>query len=264
MRTSLHCLLVLSLSGVVAVVVGCARNPVAVNPEGDAVAKAPPPPRFRAGGENKSTPAKEKSVGGTSKTTGSDEPGFSFPDDQGGKLLAELLRPAERLPLLSAEVASGPRPLPAPATVGRPNPALPITQAGLPRPRLDPRAQPVRPRELPEDAPLTAYRDTPLVPQRQDLLAGATVRLESVDIDQPVALPTLAQPVADRASLDDATNDASIATALAAKPPVRSTPTPFQRLSLPDPFELAQVIRLAKPPAEDPAPASSTTRPARP
>jgi hypothetical protein len=67
--------------------------------------------------------------------------------------------------------------------------------------------------------------------------AGKRTRLPSVDVNQPLPLPLLAQPVPDRAPLDDATGEASHTAALAAAPPRRGTPAPFLRLGLPDPFE---------------------------
>ena len=87
------------------------------------------------------------------------------------------------------------------------------------------------------------------------------MRVETVDVNQPVPLPILAQPLADRVPVDDPTTTASMVAALAAIPPPRSQPTPFVRLSLPDPFELAVTIRLRAPPQEDPDPFTSSTRP---
>jgi hypothetical protein len=45
------------------------------------------------------------------------------------------------------------------------------------------------------------------------------------------------QPVSDRASLDDPTDDASSAAALSASIPARTTKAPFLKLTLPDPYD---------------------------
>jgi hypothetical protein len=73
-------------------------------------------------------------------------------------------------------------------------------------------------------------------------------------VNQPVPLPILARPATDRAPLTDPTPEVSLAAVLAAAVPVRTTPAPFVRLTLPDPFEHAQTVRLRTPPEEDPHP----------
>jgi hypothetical protein len=46
--------------------------------------------------------------------------------------------------------------------------------------------------------------------------------------------------------------------------PPRTAPAPFQRVSLPDPFEHRQAVRLRKPPKEDEVPAGQgSSRPAK-
>lgn len=67
--------------------------------------------------------------------------------------------------------------------------------------------------------------------------AEQRVRVPSVDVNQPIPLPILAKPSADRAPLDDATTEASNAAVLSARTPERTKPMPFLKLTLPDPFE---------------------------
>jgi hypothetical protein len=126
---------------------------------------------------------------------------------------------------------------------------------------LDLKPSPVRPRTLPESAPFSTYRSDPHLPQRENLPAGGRVRLPSPDVNAPAPLPILAQPVTDRAPLDDPTGASSTQAALAAVPPVRSEPAPFVRLPLPDPFELQHTVRLRLPLPEDPSPYASASRP---
>lgn len=75
-------------------------------------------------------------------------------------------------------------------------------------------------------------------------LAGETarpktgrIRAPSPDVNQPLPLPILAQPISDRASLDDPTRDASIAAATSARIPPRTRKAPFIKGTLPDPYD---------------------------
>jgi hypothetical protein len=87
------------------------------------------------------------------------------------------------------------------------------------------------------------------------------VRIEAVDVNKPIRLPYLGQPVADRAPLDDATKSASGAAAVSAPMPQRRTPVPFHRSTLPDPYENRRAISPETLPDETPAPTTSSPRP---
>jgi hypothetical protein len=63
--------------------------------------------------------------------------------------------------------------------------------------------------------------------------------VDSVDVNQPITLPSLTRFIPDRAALDDPTRAASGAAVLAAPAAGRLGPAPFLRLTLPDPFENA-------------------------
>jgi TolA-binding protein len=94
---------------------------------------------------------------------------------------------------------------------------------------------------------------TPL--KRPDLLNELTFL--APEIHYVVALPLLGQPKPDRASLDDPTAAASLASIMTAIHAERSRPADFLRLSLPDPFEhrLTLPKRLAQADAQLPVPA---------
>jgi hypothetical protein len=62
-------------------------------------------------------------------------------------------------------------------------------------------------------------------------------RVASPDVNQPIPLPILAQPVSDRVSLDDPTAAASTAAATAARIPPRTGKAPFVERTLPDPYD---------------------------
>jgi hypothetical protein len=82
--------------------------------------------------------------------------------------------------------------------------------------------------------------------------AGLPPRVASADVSRPPPLPLTPRPSPDRASLEDPTAEFSALQAVAAPPPARTTPAPFLRVNVPDPFENAAAVRLRTPPAEDP------------
>jgi hypothetical protein len=176
--------------------------------------------------------------------------GFRFPDDKAGTLLAKVLPPmVDRQALVDR--APTPRRSP-PASLELP--ALPLTPAVAPLPRVDlePRKAELRPR-LVVDEKLAPGFDV-VLPQAQSLPTSERLRQVGIDVNMPPALPVLAVPFPDRASLDDPTVEASAAAALAAVIPERTTPVPFGRISVPDPFENHAPVRLAGSPAEPAVP----------
>jgi hypothetical protein len=231
---------------------GCARN-AAVQAEPEAVvAKPAPRPQVVVVAQKPAAPEKEPPA---------PEP-FAFPADQGGKLLERALKPADPPPLPAAPAE--PRPRPVPSAIARPEPPLPSSPAELARLPVGPPASVARPRPLPDEPPLTSRRDDPTPPERCPLPATAGVRLPSVDVTRPPALPPLAQPLPDREPLTDPTAFASRQAALAAPAPSRSAPAPFVREGLPDPFENVHPVRLRTPPPEDGSPYVAQPRLPRP
>jgi hypothetical protein len=131
----------------------------------------------------------------------------------------------------------------------------------LPPPPKD-KAAVLRPRLVSEEE-LAVPRERLALPADTTLPALDRAREPSPDVNVPVALPILAQPVPDRASLDDPTGDGSTAAALAATLPQRVIPAPFLRLTLPDPFEFRRPLTLAAP-VETADPRTSTPQTPRP
>ena len=72
------------------------------------------------------------------------------------------------------------------------------------------------------------------------------------DVKVPPDLPPLARQLPDRASLDDPTADAGNAAVVARSVAVMLAVAPFVRVSLPDPFELAEQVRPVVPPPAEP------------
>jgi len=179
----------------------------------------------RAQASDKAEPAKEEAR---------DQEGFRFPADGGGVLLARELPPALERSVLN-ERHPAPKRKPAPSLEA---PAVPLPPAIIlmPKAPLEAKRPPLQPRLVVEES--LSSRPVPVLPQAQTLATGKRIQLPSVDIDLPPPLPLLTpHPLAERASLDDATSDVSTGAALAATLPQRSTPVPFQRLTIPDPYE---------------------------
>jgi len=185
---------------------------------------------------------------GARKGDGAGEKGeaFVFPKDRAGELLVEQLTPHRQAPPVANGFASGPRRPPEGLKLNRPPQSLPPSVADLPDTDPEPPVQPLRPHLVSADPPLEWADTTPRMPARKSLPSAARVRLPSPDIKQPLPPPALAQDVPDRASLTDPTGALSHAVALAAKMPARTSPAPFLRINLPDPFELREEVRVKR------------------
>jgi hypothetical protein len=210
------------------------------------------PPSDELAAEVRSEPAETASAAAPGE--------FAFPSDRGGRLLSELLPPSEKAQPQPLALASSQRPQ---SSLGRgqePTLPLPANQAEPARLPLKQGKRVQRPTPLPEDQLLAGQRSEPVLPQAIVLPAGDRVRLASMPVEEPPALPILAQPVADRAPLDDPTVEASQASALSAPPPERTTPAPVIRQAVADPFENRKSLRL---PADDPTPLTATPKPPR-
>lgn len=230
-------------SGLLLALAGCGRSAVVVAlPEGSMHADEPLRPVQTRG-----------------QTDESDSATSIFPDDAGGRLLAKMLPPREpdgfRLPrpdvsrVVVASIRMNPPDLP----------LLP-SQAVMPRLPSPARSSPLRPRLVLEES-LSGGPWTPVPPQQQSLPDEGRVRVPSEDVNQPLPLPILGQPVPDRAALDDPTSDASATAALAAPLPMRTNPAPFLKLTLPDPYDHRRVKLPVQ--AEQNEPAIGTPKPPR-
>jgi hypothetical protein len=187
-----------------------------------------------------------------------DQPAASpFAGDRGAKLVSGLLRPSE-----AAFDARARTPLRLPSLTGLEDPQLPLPAlpAGSPRPAERAASQGLRPGPLPESLPLASHRARPDAPRPVEFSGTVTVRFPKVDLNAPPPLPILATPRPDRAPLTDLAPGLSAAAVLAEPIPLRTTPAPFVRLNLPDPFEHANAVRLPGPVAEQPTPPITVPR----
>lgn len=171
----------------------------------------------------------------TSLAGEADGSGFVFPEDAAGRLLAKELSPkdAEKM---RPERMKTPRRSFASDSLKPPALPLPPSHAALPRRTEEHKRSPLRP-HLIEEERLGAPFDALPLPQRPALPDHGRIRVASADVDQSIPLPILAQPVSDRAALDDPTADASAAAARAAPIPPRTRKAPFVKRTLPDPYD---------------------------
>jgi len=186
---------------------------------------------------------------------------FRFPEDRGGALLAKVLPPD--VPHTPLERSTEPRRLPGSDSLE--SPSLPLSPPPLAMPRLPAGtgAKPLRPRlVLPET--FGGVPSEPRLPQAMSLPAGELTRVPSVDVNKPIPLPILGQPLSDRAPIEDVTVEASSAAAIAATMPLRTQPTPFVRNNLPDPFEFRRPVGMPKTLSEETNPTTGTPKVPRP
>ncbi len=199
-------------------VMGCSRSEVVVTPD-SATRADEPATRLAARGQDGEA----------------DGAGFSFPDDAGGVLLAKVLPPKDMEAVRLDRTERRHRSAPA-KNLNPPALPLPAAHAIMPRLPAPTKPAPLRPRMVVEET-LGGLSNAPVLPQLQSFPDAGRVRVPSVDVNEPVALPILAQPLPDRASLDDPTEQASVEAALAAAIPPRSAKAPFLKMTLPDPYD---------------------------
>jgi hypothetical protein len=178
---------------------------------------------------------------------------FKLPADAGGKALARVLPPAGRPGVLDNPSRPAPPDTPAPKpAVLRPT----LQEMPPPSPKVPELGKGPRPRTVTEE-PLDEGFGTPALPERPSFEAGEKTKEPSESVQVPPPLPYLATAPADRVPLDDPTLEASTAAVLAGPIPERTTPLPFVRLSVPEPFEW-RIPLLTKAPEEATTPRGPT------
>ena len=176
---------------------------------------------------------------------------FAFPDDTGGKALAKTLPPSIPPTMPSASPAV-PRERKLPGLIDAPTPPLPDAASSPPRLALAPTRE-SRPVPLPDRVPLDLGGVLPDLPPRPEVSTGSLTRTEGRDVTQPAEIPALSpKPVADRAPLNDPTGEFTAASVISPKLPLRTDPTGFVRINLPDPFENVDSAKVRTPVVEDP------------
>lgn len=175
---------------------------------------------------------------------------FSFPDDRGGKALAKMLTPTNTTPM-PASVPPTQKPRRLPSFLDSPAPASIEVINSPPRLAL-PATRPAQPMPMPDRVPTELGGLLPQLPHRTDWPTGALTRSESQNANSP-ELPLLSpRPVADRAPLTDPTIEFTAQSVISTKLPIRTEPTGFLRINLPDPFEHVEGAKPRTPVLENP------------
>lgn len=160
---------------------------------------------------------------------------FELPRDKGGQLLGQVLPPRARQGTLNRQDRPAPPTVPAPTFV-EPAPSLPAGTALVSRVPTPPRKGELRPRLVNEES-FEGAVDEPVLPRAPTFVTEKPTRVPSEDASIPPPPPILAQPTLDRVSADDFTMEASTEAALSATLPVRTSPAPFVKGGVPEPFE---------------------------
>ena len=187
---------------------------------------------------------------------------FTFPADDGGKILGRILPPMPPAPLgpLPARTASE-RALP--AFLAAPD-ASSMPATVTPRPYPQPMRIAPRPTPLPDRVPFDLSLRELDRPEIIVLPVGGLTRIDPLDVKSPVDLPILARPTPDRAPLDDPTAEFTAKSVINANLPLRVTLALFVKVNLPDPFENAEAAKVKLTIPDDPAKALGSPPPPKP
>lgn len=176
---------------------------------------------------------------------------FSFPDDAGGKALTKLVTPPVPAPMPST-VPVVPKERRLPAFLDAPAPLTFDATSAPPRLPL-PDAKPARPTALPDRVPSDLGGLLPQLPPRGEFATGPLTRSDARNVSVLPELPPLSpRPVADRGPLTDPTIDFTARSVINPNLPLRTEPTGFVRINLPDPFEHVEAAKPRTPVAESP------------
>jgi hypothetical protein len=178
-------------------------------------------------------------------------PTFAFPPDLTGKALARMVAPDGAHALAAEHTRATPKPRTVPRKVMDPDP-LPRAHAELP-PLLPARPGPLKPVPPEETVPVnfgTGAGDGPTKPV-MPVAPVVTERARDVNLSPPA--PVLGRPAPDRVSLDDPTSELGNAEVVAGLVKVPLAPSPFLKVDVPDPFELAEQVKPRVPPSSEPS-----------
>jgi hypothetical protein len=173
---------------------------------------------------------------------------FAFPDDPGGKELANKLPPRVTGTLPALPVTDK---LTWPTAPGATRLTLPLLSTQVPLPRLPQTTTtaPLLPGAVPEDLPLSD--DTSLsLPAEPKLETGPPVRA-SEENQSSSPLVKVSEPTPTPVGATDLTRDASWQAALSASWRPRNAAVPFVPQNLPDPFANRKTANLPDPATED-------------
>jgi hypothetical protein len=228
----------------------------------------PAPPTFDSSASAaEATPAIQP-IAATPTPTGAGQPTpaasteFAYPPDLAGKQLPQVVAP--KVPPLPQTEKFGQTPLARTPSVKLLDPDPLTRTVFVPTPVSLPRPAGVKPTSPAERVPPDIGFGADAVPAKTVFAVGPGITAKVRDLNLPPDLPILGRPVPDRASLEDPTADTSNAAIVTNSKIPTLLPSAFQRMGLPDPFELADQVKPRVPPNTEPLVVPVTVNPARP
>lgn len=188
-------------------------------------------------------------------------PEFRFTPDLTGAAVAKAVTPAAPAKLPAERTGAEPKPRPVPAKYLDPD-SLPRAAHTLP-PVPPAKAPPAKPAALAEKVPLALGAGADAPPARVALPVSAVATARTRDPNLPPPAPQLGRQTADRVPFDDPTGEVGNAAVVAGAAPVPLGVSGFLKLTVPDPFELAEQVKPNVPPAAEPSAKPVEVNPAR-
>lgn len=188
-------------------------------------------------------------------------PTFEFPPDLTGQALSKAIAPAPPAKLPGERFGTEPRPRATPAKYLEPDP-LAKTAHALP---------PVAPAKLPALKPVAPAEKVPValgagageLPAKIVLPVAPVVTARAPDVNVPPPAPLLGRQNTERVPFDDPTSEVGNAVIVANSVPVPLGASGFLKVTVPDPFELAEQVKPSVPPAAEPSAKPVEVNPAR-
>lgn len=235
---------------------GCSQQPPAApSPEPGAVVVAPvvvdapaPKPETQPVAAQPAPPVAEP-------------PTFKFAPDLTGRAVSKAVAPGAPLKPQTERFGAEPKPRAVPAKYLDPDPTARAVHA-LP-PVLPARPAPVKPVAPAERVPLTLGAGADALPVALVLPVAPVVTERARDVNVPPPAPVLARQNTERVPFDDPTSEVGNAVVVANAVPVPLGVSGFLKITVPDPFELAEQVKPSVPPAAEPSPKPVEVNPQR-
>ncbi len=235
---------------------GCSQQQAADAPAGPPAVVIAPQPADAPAGEPKAQPG-----AAPSPKPEPPPPTFAFPADQTGVALARVMAPDVTRPLPAERFGIAPLPRPVPPKVLEPDAAERARY--VPPPLLPPKPVSARPAQPPERVPLDLGARADDVPAKPKLPVAPVVTPRARDVNRPPPAPVLGRPLTERVGLDDPTGELGNAVVVSGVVRVPPAPSGFVKVSVPDPFELAEQVKPRIPAPAEPSAAPVPVNPHR-
>lgn len=224
---------------------GCSQQPPAPSPEPGAVVVAPvvvdaPAPK----------PETQPVAAQPAPQPVAEPPTFKFAPDLTGQALTKAVAPGVPLKLQTEKFGAEPKPRAVPAKYLDPDPAARAVYS-LP-PVLPAKPAPVKPGAPAERVPLDLGARADALPVAVVLPVAPVVTERARDVNVPPPAPVLGRQNTERVPFDDPTGEVGNAVVVANSVPVSLGVSGFLKITVPDPFELAEQVKPSVPPAAEP------------